>query len=118
MIDRRLLIDQRTYNEYDEKITNVIWIGLTQLAEYSKLDDKIIIDVKDGAGIITGSNERSARYRTVAIEGNICYEHTYDMVNWLPKVGFKPTICSSKRRIPSGVPGIAIPRIPIILPSR
>ncbi len=133
MIDRRLLIDQRTYDEYDESITNVIWVGLTGLAEYSKLDDKIIVKVENGAGVITGANERSvllavyrylytlgcrwlfpgvdgefipkktfsledlaadidfapsARYRTVSIEGNITYEHSYDMVNWLPKVGF------------------------------
>ena len=133
MMDKHLLIDQRTYDEYDADVSGVIWIGLTPDIEYSKLDDKILVNITDGAGILTGSNERSillgvyrflytlgcrwifpgidgeiipkkkldkcdivahidhtpsARYRTVSIEGNISYEHSYDMVNWLPKVGF------------------------------
>ena len=132
-IDKHLLIDQRTYEAYDESITDVIWVGLTSLVEYQKEDDEIKIDVKDGAGVITAANERavliaayrflhklgcrwirpgddgeiipeksfekvdisvqmshmpSARYRVVSIEGAISYEHTFNMINWLLKVGF------------------------------
>ena len=66
MIDRRLLIDQRTYDKYDADIKNVIWVGLTPLVEYQSLDDEILIGVKDGAGVISGANERAvliAAYR-------------------------------------------------------
>lgn len=58
-IDRRLLIDQRTYDEYDAGITNVVWVGITSFVEANKLDDEILIDIKDGAGVITGANERA-----------------------------------------------------------
>ncbi len=132
-MDRRLLIDQRTYDAYDANIKNVIWVGLTPLVAYNKEDDEIKLDVTDGAGVITGANERavliavyrflyklgcrwirpgddgeiipertfaksdlnvsvshipSARHRVVSIEGSISYEHTVNMINWLPKVGF------------------------------
>ena len=65
-MDKYVLIDQRIYDKYDATLTNVIWVGLTPLVEYAKLDDEILIDIKDGAGIITGANVRAvliAAYR-------------------------------------------------------
>ncbi len=65
-IDRSLLIDQRTYDAYDADVKNVIWVGLTPLITYQSLDDEILIDVKDGAGVITAAIERAvliAAYR-------------------------------------------------------
>ena len=65
-IDSRLLIDQRTYDEYDASVANVLWVGRDDRVAYSRFDDEILIDVKDGAGIITGANERAvliAAYR-------------------------------------------------------
>ncbi len=66
LIDKSLLIDQRTYDAYDADITNVVWVGLTPMVEYNALDDEILIDVKEGAGVISGANERAvliAAYR-------------------------------------------------------
>ena len=34
------------------------------------------------------SHTPSARYRVLCIEGSISYEHVYDMINWLPKLGY------------------------------
>ena len=132
MMDASLLIDQRTYDEYDSSLTNVIWLGLTPMVNCDKLNDAIVIDVKDGVGVITGANERavliaayrflrelgcrwirpgndgeviptrkldraalcasihetpSTRYRSVCSEGATVYEHFYNMIDWLPKVG-------------------------------
>lgn len=131
-MDHGLLIDQRTYDEYDAAITNVIWVGMTSLVECNKHDDEILIDVKNGAGVITGASERavliavyrflrelgcrwirpgddgeiipqrlldaatltasvretpSRRYRCIAVEGASMYEHIFNMINWIPKVG-------------------------------
>ncbi len=131
-IDGRLLIDQRTYGEYDPSITNVLWVGRADRIAYSRFDDEILIDVKDGAGIITGANERavliaayrflralgcawvrpgadgeiipkkplgvedftvsihespSYRHRGIVVEGALNYEHIFNMVEWMPRVG-------------------------------
>ncbi len=132
LIDRRLIIDQRLFDEYDPEITDAIWIGLNGELEYRKLVDEIKIDVTNAGGIITGANERavliaayrflrelgcrwirpgddgeiipkktldkaaltvsvnetpSLRYRSICSEGATIYEHFYNMVNWIPKVG-------------------------------
>ncbi len=59
MMDKRLLIDQRTYDKYDANVKNVIWVGLTPLVASQKYDDEVRIDVKNGEGVITGANERA-----------------------------------------------------------
>ena len=132
LMDKSLLVDQRTYLAYDASVENVVWVGLTPMVEYNKLDDEILIDVKDGVGTISGASERAVliaayrflrelgcrwirpgddgevipekkldkaalnvnvhetpdrRYRVIAIEGASMYEHIYNMINWIPKVG-------------------------------
>ncbi len=60
MIDSTLTVDQRTYPAYDEKVEKVIFIGL--LDEKISERDRVVLKVKDGAGYITGSNERSVLF--------------------------------------------------------
>ena len=65
-MDASLFIDCRRYAAKDEGKQNVLWIGLDGSLPYSELDDAIRIDVANGAGVLTGSNERSvliAAYR-------------------------------------------------------
>ncbi len=65
-MDPLCFIDGRIYEEYDGTVKNVIWLGLCDKVEKNTLDDSILIDVKDGVGVITGSNYRSvliAAYR-------------------------------------------------------
>ena len=65
-IDRTLTVDERTYPAYDEKVEKVIFIGKID-DNYSDIDT-IEVKIKDGAGYITGSNERSvlfAVYKTL-----------------------------------------------------
>ena len=66
MMDKGFFIDQRVYEEYDENVKNVIWVGINGQVEENAKDDEILIDVKNGVGIITGANERAvliAAYR-------------------------------------------------------
>ena len=65
-MDKSLLIDQRTYDTYNAPIEGVIWVGKDGSLTPSDSDDEIRIDVKDGAGVITGANNRAvliAAYR-------------------------------------------------------
>lgn len=72
-IDNELFVDIRTYGAYDATVKNVIWVGtdaafesLLLPVEDKKLDDSILIDIENGAGILTGSNPRAvliAAYR-------------------------------------------------------
>ena len=57
-IDPKSYIDLRVYNKRDFGKNNIIWVGLDGSVPASE-DDTIKIDIKNGAGIITGSNERS-----------------------------------------------------------
>ena len=69
-IDRTLTVDERTYPAYDENAQKVIFIGL--LDEKISERDRVTVKVKDGAGYITGSNERSvlfAVYKTLEALG-------------------------------------------------
>lgn len=129
-IDASILIDRRNYAAYDENVQNTVFVGMLSGKEESA--DRIIIKIKDGAGYITGSNERSVlfavyktleflgcrwvrpgkdgefidertlersnltleldhspsyRHRGVCLEGANAYEHVYDMIDWLPKMG-------------------------------
>ena len=66
MMDKTLFIDQRTYEEYDETVKNVIWVGLNGKVKENSRDDEILINVENGVGIITGANVRAvliAAYR-------------------------------------------------------
>ncbi|MBR7182085.1 MAG: DUF4838 domain-containing protein, partial [Clostridia bacterium] len=72
-IDNELLVDIRSYEAYDPSVKNVIWVGTDEAfdglllpVEDKRLDDAILIDIKGGEGIITGSNPRAvliAAYR-------------------------------------------------------
>jgi len=59
LIDKRLPIDQRTTEKYENQNTLTLFVGLTALVPYNKQDDEICIDVKNGVGVITGANERA-----------------------------------------------------------
>ncbi len=132
LMDKSLLIDQRTYEEYDASVTGVIWVGLTPIVKEDKFEDRILIDVNDGAGVITGANNRavliavyrflhelgcawvrpgadgevipkkrldtaaisvnvdetpSYPHRCICIEGAVAYEHIFNMIEWMPRVG-------------------------------
>jgi hypothetical protein len=72
-IDNDLLVDIRSYAAYDASVKNVIWVGTDEAfdglllpVEDKRLDDAILIDIKGGEGIVTGSNPRAvliAAYR-------------------------------------------------------
>jgi len=130
-MDESLFIDARVYDAVDTSRNDILWIGLDGSVQ-TAIDDEIKIDVKNGAGIITGSSERavliaayrflyelgcrwlrpgddgeviparkldtdalnvsvsekaSYRHRAVCIEGAVSYEHVYNVINWIPKVG-------------------------------
>ncbi len=57
-MDDSLFLDRRVYGSKDVSKEDILWIGLDGSIPYS-VDDEIYIDVKNGAGVITGSNERS-----------------------------------------------------------
>ncbi len=130
-MDKSLTVDIRYFSAFDPEIKNVVWVGLDGSLERS-LDETVSIKVKDGAGIITGSNECSVligiyrfmfelgcrfirpgkdgekipektltstdltaevfespsyRHRAVCIEGSVSFDHVFNMIDWLPKVG-------------------------------
>ena len=129
-MDATLTLDVRKYASYNETVKNALWVGLgfTEKSE----TDTINISVKDSAGFISGSNERSVliavyrfmkemgctflypgkegevipqkkldysdltvsvketasyNHRGICIEGTVGYEHVYNIIDWLPKVG-------------------------------
>lgn len=57
-IDPSIFIDARVYDKRDPARKDILWVGLDGSVPKSD-DDTIFIDVKDGGGIVTGSNERS-----------------------------------------------------------
>ena len=57
-MDESLLMDRRVYEERNASAEGILWIGLDGSVPYAT-DDEICIDIRKGAGIITGSNERS-----------------------------------------------------------
>jgi hypothetical protein len=130
-MDKSLRLDVRSYNEKNSSVKSALWIGLDGTLEASK-DDHILINVENGAGVITGSNERSVlmgvyrfmyelgcrflypgadgekipprtldykdlnifvdetpsyKHRGICIEGSVSFEHVFNTINWLPKVG-------------------------------
>ena len=138
-MDSSLVPDLLSYEQYDPTLTHTLWVGqdaafasLSSKAVPDSRDDSILIRVREGAGIITGSSPRavliavyrfltalgcrwvrpgpdgevipprslspaaltveteesaSYRHRAVCIEGAVSYEHVYNMIDWLPKVG-------------------------------
>lgn len=64
-MDSSLYIDLHVYNERIANKKGILWLGMDGSVKSSE-QDEICIDVKDGTGIITGSNPRSvliAAYR-------------------------------------------------------
>ena len=64
-MDKNLTLDVRRYFDKDETVKNALWVGLDGSVEKSE-DDRIVVKVENGVGIITGSNDRSvlmAAYR-------------------------------------------------------
>lgn len=138
-MDPILAPDLLSYEQYDPAVSQTLWVGmdpafasLSPKAVPNSRDDSILIRVREGAGIVTGSSPRavlfavyrflsalgcrwvrpgpdgevipprsfrpadltaeieesaSYRHRGVCIEGAVSYEHVYNMINWLPKVG-------------------------------
>ncbi len=60
-MDKNIVLDVRRYDKKDETVKNAVWVGLDDSIEYSE-KDRIFIDVENGVGIITGSNERSVLF--------------------------------------------------------
>lgn len=130
LIDNTVFVDERRYDEKTDD-NSVIWVGIDGSVPASD-EDEIKISVKNGCGIITGSNNRAVLiaayrflkelgcewlypgpdgefihsltltpellniqvsekasyfHRTVCNEGSMGYEHTYNMIDWLPKAG-------------------------------
>lgn len=73
MMEPNAVVDTRIYDDYDEKLTDVIWLGISPAFDSKlpkvrdkKLDDAILIDIVNFSGVISGVNERSvliAAYR-------------------------------------------------------
>ncbi|MBE6739321.1 MAG: DUF4838 domain-containing protein [Ruminococcaceae bacterium] len=130
-MDSLVVLDIRKYKNKDFSVKNALWIGLDESIKTSK-EDGIFINVKNGAGIISGTNERSVlmaayrfmyelgcrflypgadgekipkrtldyslinadvketpdyNHRGICIEGGVSWEHVYNTIDWLPKVG-------------------------------
>lgn len=65
-MDGTLFVEERVYDAVDPTLTHVLWLGLDGTMPYDADHDGFSIAVKDGAGRITGANERSvlmAAYR-------------------------------------------------------
>ena len=57
-MDEKLFLDRRVYDARKNEKEDVLWIGLDGSIPYS-IDDEIKIDIREGSGVITGSNERA-----------------------------------------------------------
>ena len=57
-MDPGIFIDTRVYDEMDLTRKDIIWVGLNSSVPKSD-DDTLFIDVSNGGGIISGSNERA-----------------------------------------------------------
>lgn len=62
-MDKNLALDVRRYEKKSKIVKNALWVGLDSSVEQSE-DDHIVVKVENGAGIITGSNERSVLMAT------------------------------------------------------
>ncbi len=65
-MDNSVSLDIRKYKEKDLAVKNALWVGLDGSVEASQKNDSIYIKVENGAGVISGANERSvliAAYR-------------------------------------------------------
>ncbi|MBE6550833.1 MAG: DUF4838 domain-containing protein [Ruminococcaceae bacterium] len=57
-MDSPCFIQEYVYDSFEESKKDTLWIGLNGRVALSD-DDEILIDIKDGSGIITASNERA-----------------------------------------------------------
>jgi len=88
MIDPDCIVDRRRYNEYDESVKNVIWVGIDKSfadkmpqVENTYLDDAILVEVQGLSGVISGTNSRSvliAAYRFLKELGCAWVRNTAD----------------------------------------
>lgn len=65
-MDNTVALDIRKYKEKDTSVKNALWVGQDGSVKENSDEDSIYISVENGAGIISGSNERSvlmAAYR-------------------------------------------------------
>lgn len=65
-MDGTVTLDIRKYEEKDSSVKNALWVGFDGSVKANNDEDSIYISVENGAGIISGSNERSvlmAAYR-------------------------------------------------------
>ncbi len=60
-MDKNTVFEIRRYEQKDNSLKNVLWLGFDGSVEASK-DDHIYIKVENGQGIIGGSNERSVLF--------------------------------------------------------
>ena len=59
LIDSTLFVEERVYDSYDSKISGALWVGLDGSVSPTPDTDEISINIENGAGRITASNERS-----------------------------------------------------------
>ncbi len=57
-MDSSCFFQEYVYDSFDENANDTLWVGLNGSVEPSD-NDEILIDIKDGSGIITASNVRS-----------------------------------------------------------
>ncbi len=69
LMDKDATIDMRIYDDYDENLTDVLWVGMSDkfdaklpAVEDKTQDDAILIDVQNYCGIITGANNRAVLF--------------------------------------------------------
>ena len=65
-MDEALFVEERVYEAFDETQTRVLWLGVDGSIPYDADRDGYTVTLTDGAGKITGANERSvlmAAYR-------------------------------------------------------
>ncbi len=66
LMDKTVSIDARNYDKKDDSLEGVLWLGLDGSVTPSDTVDEIKIDITNGAGVITGANNRAvliAAYR-------------------------------------------------------
>ncbi|MBR5460325.1 MAG: DUF4838 domain-containing protein [Clostridia bacterium] len=88
IIDSDSIVEICSYKSYNPSLENVIWVGMDDsftnempAVKDSRLDDAILIDVKDTSGKISGNNPRSvliAVYRFLKELGCVWVRNTAD----------------------------------------
>lgn len=88
-LDQGVFIDLRIYNGKIADKKGILWLGIDSSVEASDVDE-IFIDVKNGAGIITGSNPRSVLMAVYRFFYELGYRFLYpgDQGEIIPKLTF------------------------------